>query len=85
MPSVLWAGGKWLVAFADGRSGRSRIYLAKFAADGTRLGSDEIVSCVSQDAFFPHLATDGAQVAIAFVVRSSSSAPSQAFVKQFTP
>jgi hypothetical protein len=84
-PSVLWAGGKWLVAFADTRSGRSRIYLAKFAADGTRLGSDELVSCVTQDAFFPHLATDGAQVAVAFVARGSGTGPTQAFVKQFTP
>lgn len=82
-PSVLWAGGKWIVAFADSRSGVSRIYVARFAADGSRLGSDELASCVTGAARFPHLATDGARVGLVFIADQGTTP--QAFFKTFTP
>lgn len=82
-PSAVWAGGKWIVAFADSRSGVSRIYVARFAADGTRLGSDELASCVTSAARFPHLATDGARVGLVFIADQGPTP--QAFFKTFTP
>lgn len=81
--SVLWAGSKWLVAFEDGRSGVRRVYLARFAADGTRMGGDELVSCLPTSAGFPHLAFDGTTVGVTFI--STIAGLPQAFVKTFAP
>ncbi|MDP3502162.1 MAG: hypothetical protein Q8S33_17650 [Myxococcales bacterium] len=81
--SVIWAGSKWLVAFEDGRSGVRRVYLARFAADGTRLGGDELVSCLPTSAGFPHLAFDGTTVGVTFI--STIAGLPQAFVKTFAP
>lgn len=81
--SVIWAGSKWLVAFEDGRSGVRRVYLARFGADGTRLGGDELVSCLPASAGFPHLAFDGTTVGVTFI--ASIAGLPQAFVKTFAP
>ncbi len=81
--SVVWAGTKWIVAFEDGRSGVRRVYLARFAADGTRLAGDELLSCLPTSAGFPHLAFDGTTVGVTFI--STIAGVPQAFVKTFAP
>ena len=42
-PTVAWAGTSWAVVFQDNRTGVRRLYLARIAADGTRLGPDALL------------------------------------------
>lgn len=83
LPTVVWTGAGWLVFFADQRTGVSRIWATRLDANGTRMGSDELVSCMPGAASFPHASFDGTRVAVVWT--SSVGGLSQAFVKSFVP
>lgn len=83
LPTVVWTGAGWLVFFADQRTGFSRIWATRLDANGVRVGSDELVSCMPGAASFPHASFDGTRVAVVWT--SNVGGLSQAFVKSFVP
>ncbi|MBM4778089.1 MAG: hypothetical protein GQE15_10360 [Archangiaceae bacterium] len=83
LPTVVWTGAGWLVFFADQRTGVSRIWATRLDANGVRVGSDELISCMPGAASFPHASFDGTRVAV--VWESNVGGLSQAFVKSFVP
>lgn len=82
-PAIAWTGSGWTVIFEDGRSGVHRIYAVRLAADGTRLGGDQLLSCASVAAGLPHLAFNGTRLAATWT--SMVAGKPQGFVKTFAP
>lgn len=83
LPTVVWTGSGWLVFFSDQRTGVARIWATRLDANGARVGSDELISCMPGAASFPHAAFDGTRVAVVWT--SNVGGLSQAFVKSFVP
>ena len=82
-PTVVWTGASWAVVYQDNRTGVRRLYLARLGADGSRLGADALLSCVTGAALLPHVAFDGTRVAVTF--SSTVAGVYQSFVKRFDP
>lgn len=83
LPTVVWTGAGWLVFFSDQRTGVARIWATRLDANGARVGSDELISCLPGAASFPHASFDGTRVAVVWT--SNVGGLSQAFVKSFVP
>jgi hypothetical protein len=64
MPSIVWSGSEYGLAWTDSRAGVDEVYFARFTAIGTRSGPELRLSGANSDS--PSLVSDGTGYAIAW-------------------
>jgi hypothetical protein len=66
LPSLVWTGSEYGVAWADNRNGVSEIYFARISVAGAKVGSDVRVTTTSGGNTAPSLAWSGSEFGVSW-------------------